>query len=196
MKARSRAAGFTLVEILIALALTGLVTLLMVSATRFAVLGLDRITGAADRLEARRTLEDLLRRELAGTLASPLLPNASIVVGRPDSITFLTLADDSGAGLYRVAIDAETVGASRALMLTRWRSSAGGDGPPEHVLLAPRIGAFHIDYFGALGVNADPKWQDAWQGVRTPPTLVRMTIDTRDGLARPPLIVHLWASTD
>ncbi len=110
MKARPQAAGFTLVEILIALALTGLVTLLMVSATRFAVLGLTRVTSAADRLETRRTLEDLLRRELAGTLASPLLPNASIVVGRPDSIIFLTLAEDSGAGLYRVAIDAETEG--------------------------------------------------------------------------------------
>ena len=196
MRTRSHASGFTLVELLIALALTGLVTLLMVSATRFALLGLDRVAGAADRLEARRNLDELLRRELAGTLASPLLPNASIVVGRPDSITFLTVAQDSGAGLYRVAIDAEMIGGTRSLMLTRWRASAGGDGPPERVLLAPRLGAFHIDYFGALGANAVPKWQDAWQGVRSPPTLVRFAIDTRDGLARPPLIVHLWTSSD
>jgi len=195
MRARSRPSGFTLVEIMIALALTGLVTLLIMSATRFAVLGLDRVAGTADRIETRHNLEDLLRRELGSTLASSLLPNAPIVVGRPDGITFLTVAEDGGAGLYRVAIGAEMVGSTRSLVLTRWRAGASGDGPPERILLAPRLGSFRIDYFGALDVNAAPKWQDDWEGVRAPPTLVRMTIDTRDGLARPPLVLHLWTAS-
>ena len=68
--------GFTLVELLIALALTGIVSLLLLSTTRLAALGFDRASAQAERLEAHRALEDLLRRELSATIASPLLPNA------------------------------------------------------------------------------------------------------------------------
>ena len=78
MSARARPDGFTLVELLIALALTGIVSLLMLSGTRFAALGLDRVAAQADRLEARRNLDELLRRELSAAVASPLARRAAL----------------------------------------------------------------------------------------------------------------------
>src|ERR1700722_10044769 len=99
--------GFTLIELLIALALTGLVALLLLDATRMAAQGTNRVAAQADRLEARRTLEDLLRRDLSATNASPLATSAAPLVGGPQTIEFLSLAEDGGAGLYRIRLDIE-----------------------------------------------------------------------------------------
>ena len=120
--------GFTLVEVLIALALTGLVALLALSGTRLAALGLDRVAAAAQGLEERRNLEALLRREISAAVASPLA-NRAPLAGTPQRIEFLSLAEDGGAGLYRVTLDVE----ASALVLRRSRvgSAAVPNRPPS-----------------------------------------------------------------
>jgi len=193
MSARARTPhGFTLVELLIALALAGLVALLLLSATRMASLGVNRVSTQAERLEARRNLEDLLRRELSAAIASPLLPNAPPLVGGPEKLEFLSLAEDSGAGLYRVSLAVE----SGALVLSRRRNGVAGDSAPEQTLLAPFLASFAIAYFGAPAPSAEPRWQARWEGSRSLPTLVRITLDTGDGIVRPPLVVRLWTADD
>lgn len=193
MRSRARTPhGFTLVELLLALALTGLVALLLLSATRMAALGVNRVSAQAERLEARRNLEELLRRELSAAIASPLLPNAPPLVGGPDKLEFLSLAEDSGAGLYRVSLAVD----GRSLVLNRRRNGAAGDSAPERTVLAPRLASFAIAYFGAPAETAEPHWQESWEGSRTLPKLVRITIDTGDGIVRPPLVVRLWAAND
>lgn len=184
-----RMGGFTLVELLIALALTGLVALLLLSATQFATLGLGRVSDQAERLAARRNIEALLRREIAA--AAPLAPNAPALVGAAQRVRFITLAEDGGAGLYRVELGLQNEGGSQALVLTR--IMLGAPGAAQRTVLAPRLRDFRIAYFGALG-GAAPRWQDAWDGSRVPPSLVRIALDTGDGLARPPLIVRLWTA--
>jgi general secretion pathway protein J len=184
--------GFTLVELLIALALTGLVTLLLLSATRMAALGINRVSAQAERLEARRTLEEMLRRALSSAVASPLLPSAPPLVGGPEKLEFLSLAEDSGAGLYRVSLAVER----SALVLRRSRDGASGESAPERTLLAPRLASLAIAYFGAPAANAEPHWQERWEGSRRLPKLVRITLDTGDGIAWPPLVVRLWTAND
>jgi general secretion pathway protein J len=179
--------GFTLVELLIALALTGLVALLLLDATRMAAQGTNRVAAQAERLEARRALDDLLRRQLSATIASPLLPNAAPLVGGPQKLEFLSLAEDSGAGLYRVRLDLEDGG----LVLSR---SAVAGGMPERTLLAPRLTTFALAYFGAPPDGGDAKWQERWEATRALPSLVRVTLDLGDGMARPPLVVRLWGA--
>jgi general secretion pathway protein J len=188
MSARPRPHGFTLVELLIALALTGIVSLLMLSGTRFAALGLDRVAAQADTLEARDNLEALLRREIAAAVASPLAPNAPPFVGGPQSLAFLSLAEDSGAGLYRVDLAVENA----ALVLRRRRVGAAGAPAADRTILAARLADFRVEYFGATPTDDAPQWHDRWEGLRYPPLLVRITLDTGDGLARPALVVRLW----
>lgn len=185
--------GFTLVELLIALALTGLVSLLLLSATRMAALGIDRVSAQAERLEARRALDDLLRRELSAAIASPLLPNTPPLVGGPDTLEFLSLAEDSGAGLYRIRLAVENAGGSNALVLSR-SSSASVAGAPQRTLLAPHLQSFAIAYFGAPAESEAAKWHERWEGSRALPQLVRITLDLGDGIARPPLVVRLWTA--
>jgi len=179
--------GFTLVELLIALALTGLVALLLLDATRMAAQGTNRVAAQADRLEARRTLEDLLRRDLSATNASPLATSAAPLVGGPQSVEFLSLAEDGGAGLYRIRLDIE----GGALVLSR---SAVAGGLPQRVVLAPRLAAFALAYFGAPPDGGEEKWQERWEKTRALPRLVRVSLDLGDGVARPPLVVRLWGA--
>jgi general secretion pathway protein J len=177
----SDARGFTLIELLIALALTGLVALLLVDGTRFAAQGTNRVAAAADRLEARHTLDDLLRHDLSASIASPLLPNAAPLIGGPQKIEFLSVAEDSGTGLYRIRLDVETDG----LALTR-TPIAGG--VPERTLLAPPPTAFALAYFGSPDRNEAAAWHERWDSAIGPPSLVRVTLDAE----RPPLVVRLW----
>jgi general secretion pathway protein J len=176
-----RDAGFTLVELLLALALTGIVSLLAVSATRFAAVGLDRVSAQSQRLETRRTLEELLRRSLAATVAEPSLPNVPALEGTSAQVTYVTLADDSGAGLYsdELALD------GRALVLTRRIIGTGR--AASRTVLAPRVVSLKLAYFGT-------SWQDYWNGTPVPPRLVRIALDLGDGLSRPPIVVRLWTA--
>jgi general secretion pathway protein J len=176
MRARG---GFTLVELLIALALAGIVTLLAVSATRFAAMGLDRVSTASQRLDARRNLEALLRSSLEASYAASALPNARALEGASDRVTWLTLAEDGGAGLYRDELRLD----HGALVLVHQAVDGGAD---KRVVLAPRA-RLRLSYFGSA-------WQDTWQGQAGLPRLVRIALDLDDGLDRPPLVVRLMAS--
>jgi len=176
---RSGRAGFTLVELLIALALAAIVSLLAVSATRFAAMGLDRVSVASQRLETRRNLETLLRRSLAASIEAPSLPNVPALAGDSGRVSWLTLAEDGGAGLYRDELRLD----GRALVLLR-RPVDGGEA--KRVVLAPRA-SLRLAYFGS-------EWQDAWTGAPDLPHLVRIALDLGDGLDRPPLVVRLWAA--
>src|SRR5271167_1969083 len=86
-------AGFTLIEVMVALALTALVSLILLHGTRLAVTGLDRHTRAAERLDTRQSLDDLLRRTL-GAAASISRAAGGEFVGKPDAIEFLAIAED------------------------------------------------------------------------------------------------------
>ena len=66
--AARRQRAFTLIEVLVALALVGLVSLLMLHGIGFAARGLDRLSHHADRLDERRNLEMLLRRAFASVV--------------------------------------------------------------------------------------------------------------------------------
>src|SRR5271155_1615534 len=97
----SSEAGFTLIEVMVALALSALVSLILLHGTRLAVAGLERHTRAAERLDTRQSLDDLLRRTLGAAVSIPRTAGGEFV-GKPDAIQFLAIAEDGGPGLYRI----------------------------------------------------------------------------------------------
>jgi len=173
------AKGFTLVELLLALALAAIVALLAVGATRFAAQGLERVSVGAQRLDTRRSLEALLRRSLEDSLAPAALPNERPLEGDSARVRWLAPAEDAGAGLYREELRLE----GQALVLTR---TPVGGGAAQRTVLAPRA-RLRLTYFGT-------EWRDSWQGMAGLPRLVRVALDLEDGLERPPLVVRLVAA--
>jgi prepilin-type N-terminal cleavage/methylation domain-containing protein len=186
-----RDAGFTLIELVVALALSALVATILLHGVRVAVLGVDRQSRQSERLDARQSLDDILRHTLG---AAALLPRAAggEFVGKPDSIEFLGIAEDSGPGLYRFDLAVDRTRADRALILKRRLAAASGEPRIAASILAANVRDFHLAYFGADGTTADPAWHDRWEELNILPLMVRVILDNEGEASRPPLVVRLW----
>lgn len=121
-----RASGFTLVELLIALAMMGLITLLLFSALRIGSRAWDAVELAAERSGALR-----LARDFLGQVLSQARPVALMVDGTPVPVfagdaerleLVSPLAERVGVpGLYILRLTLEDGGGrGRDLILTRW----------------------------------------------------------------------------
>ena len=179
-----RAAGFTLIETVVALALAGLVGLLLFQGLRMTAAGTEAVTRHADRLDARLSFEALLDRALAAAVRTPGF------VGKPDRLSFVAAADDGAAGLYRIEL-----GLSRHdLVLTRRLAVPFAEPRRQRSVVAEAVRRFSLSYFGAAGPADPPSWHDTWENMAAPPLLVRIELDTADGEPRPPLVVRLWSA--
>jgi prepilin-type N-terminal cleavage/methylation domain-containing protein len=186
-------AGFTLIEVMVALALTALVSLILLHGTRLAMTGLDRHTRAAERLDTRQSLDDLLRRTL-GAAASISRAAGGEFVGKPDAIEFLAIAEDGGSGLYRIDLAVDHARRDRPLVLKRQLATRTGDSRAYSSIVAAQIREFRLAYFGADAANATPTWHDSWQQLNILPLMMRVTLTTDGEPPRPPLVVRLWSA--
>jgi prepilin-type N-terminal cleavage/methylation domain-containing protein len=184
-----RDAGFTLIEVLVALGLSALVSLILLHGIRLAATGLDRHTRAVERLDTRQSLDDILRRALGAAAAIPRGAGGAFI-GQPDAIEFLGIADDSGPGLYRIDL---AVDRGRGDLILRRRLAApAGDPRAAASVVATKVRDFRLAYFGADAVNAAPAWHDSWQQLTILPLMVRVILATDGDPPRPALVVRLW----
>lgn len=194
--AEDREAGFTLVEMLVCLALAALIGTLLVNAVRIsgtASAAIARATASEEvqsvRDHLRRTLGSLARRRAEG--ARPAL------VGGPAALTAVIGPDRSVArpaerivGLAAVAradggYDLVERGAA-----TEASSGAAGERPE---ILLERVAGLAIRYFGAPAENGRPAWHAAWTAPDRQPTLIEIEVafEAADRRRWPPLLVAL-----
>jgi prepilin-type N-terminal cleavage/methylation domain-containing protein len=184
-------AGFTLIEVLVALALSAFVSLILLHGIRLAAFGLDRHTSEAERLDARQSLDDLLRRTLGTAARIPRIAGGEFI-GKPDSIEFIGIAEDSGPGLYRIDLAVDPARRDRPLILRRRLAAPAGDPRAASSIVATNIRDFRLAYFGADAANATPAWHDSWQQLNILPLMVRVILDSEGDPPRPALVVRLW----
>jgi type II secretory pathway component PulJ len=184
-----RDAGFTLIEV--ALALSALVSVILLHGIRLAALGLDRHTRATERLDARQSLDNLLRRTLGSAASIPRIAGGEFA-GRPDTIEFVGVAEDGGPGLYRLDLGVDRARRDRPLILRRQLAAPSGDPRAAVSIVATRVRDFRLAYFGADAVNAAPAWHDSWQQLTILPLMVRVILATDGDPPRPALVVRLW----
>jgi general secretion pathway protein J len=185
-------AGFTLVEVLVALVVTGLVSLVLLYGIRLATLGFDRLSRHAERLDERRGVEMLLRRTVGLAVADQNIDGQGRFSGTPSRLTFLALAEDSGPGLYRVEIAVDAARSENPVIFTQRPAQPTASPQLRQTVLARQSRGFRIAYFGATSVGAEPAWQDRWENLAYLPKLVRITFDSGDGLVRPAITVRVW----
>jgi prepilin-type N-terminal cleavage/methylation domain-containing protein len=183
--------GFTLVEVLVALALSALVSLILMNGIRLATTGLDRETRVAERLDTRQSLDDLLRRTLGSAALVPRLAGGTFN-GGATAVEFLGLAEDGGPGLYRIDLGIDGKRGDRPLILRRRLAAPAGAPRDATSIVATRVRDFRLAYFGADAASATPNWHDSWQQLNVLPRMVRVTLDSDGDPPRPPLVVRLW----
>jgi prepilin-type N-terminal cleavage/methylation domain-containing protein len=190
---RHRQSGFTLIEVVVALALSAFVAVILLHGVRLAASGFERHTRAAERLDTRQSLDDILRRTLGSAAVVPRSAGGEFN-GGPDSIEFLGIVEDSGPGLYRIALAVDRTRQDRPLILRRQLMNVAADPRGAASILASGVRNFRLAYFGTAGSDPDPAWQYRWESMSQLPLMVRVTLDSDGDPPHPAIIVRLWGA--
>lgn len=192
--------GFTLVELLVALAILGMITLMLAASTRFGLRAWHR----TDALEATAGELGLVRATLARDLAlaypewNASDPTAPVVGfdGTERRLGFLAPAPQAmgGAGFARYLLAA---GEDGRLTLAATFETAP-DPPDRASVLLEQASSIAFAYYGSPDGQAAPVWQPSWRNRRSLPLLIRIRVRLADGDERrwPDLVVAPHLATD
>ena len=208
--------GFTLIEILVAVTLLGLLMAALFGGVR---LGVRAWETSGTRLDDRARLaavQDFLRDRLTEAYEAGDQATGEVVepgfVGEPDRLSFVTLMPEHmGAGFHHMVLALNAAADGPDLAVTWWPSEPGAgtaaanaplpnatseeaatarDAVHSRVLLA-HVAELHFAYFGEVQRKQPPVWSETWHQP-LPPLLVRVRLrfPDRDGRSWPDLIVR------
>lgn len=201
---KPRTAGFTLLEILLALVLLAFVMLGVWGAMR----GATRVAHSADAVmaqsEAVRTVQQFLRRYVSAAqpqaFATDTDGRPQVFVGAATRMQYVApLPLQSGhAGLYVQTLELKKGAAGgKALWLeyAPWHAAGTVAATPlQHLLLAD-LHAGSFEYLAAGGLGQRIAWHATWQGGHGLPDAVRIKLDPawKAGVAFPAMVIRVHA---
>ena len=191
--------GFTLLELLIAMTVLGVLTSLLASGIGFGARVWERERAALERTADLQIAQDLIRRTLGQ--AWPLIAsgggNASGTAfeGSDDALHFVGPAPTQGlaGGIYSYGLETRTERHGLRLVLT-WRlrppeqeprrqrtSNVAPEGQAklqagDEVVLVDRLAGVRFSFFGPDEQGAPARWRDRWEAGGRLPALVRLEL--------------------
>lgn len=178
--------GFTLLELMVAIVLTGVVALLVYGAAGVAVDTQERVAERGREIRARQawraTLQEAFRntRPVAAFGDTVFQLEERFIGGRPaDRITFTTagsmppLTADSD---WNVTLEIAAEG------LVLWAQPVGVLAPPRRVVGVPGITGLDVRVYDS---GPPAEWRDVWLYPQVVPTAVELTYWTDDGPVAP-----------
>ncbi|MCB2101832.1 MAG: prepilin-type N-terminal cleavage/methylation domain-containing protein, partial [Rhodobacterales bacterium] len=213
MTPRSRTSaqgGFTLLEVLVALTLLGVIMAVLFGGLRFGarawVGGEERVETATEFRAAYRVLRDLAGGSVPATWSRQGDPPAYLFRGAADRLVLATAHPLAAGrpGLHRYAFRVERRDGGPVLVLYQAPVNAedaedapDADARPEDgtVLIGPAAD-MAFAYFGAERPDTPGEWSDDWPHENNLPRLVRLTVTGRDGRDWPPLVLPLHTDMD
>lgn len=192
----SRQAGFTLLELVVAITLMGLVLVVLYSGLRLGLNGWDSGEQRAEATNRLRLVQEFLRRQLAQSITvyrpDDKLGRAVVFAGESSRIEFVApmLAQLGQGGLYRIRIEV-----TDGRLWLRWRPYLPSDpaaGQEQEMVLLDGVDAVQWNYFGP---EQDwdlepPRWRSDWTSTFRRPWLVRLNLNL-DRKPWPDLVVNL-----
>jgi len=179
-------AGYTLLELLIALALLTVIASLLVNAIGSARQALNTVDRRGTQASVP-AVQSVLRRLLVEARANPDAAERAdphrAFIGEPDKLGFVSSFVPQGqyGGLWRYEIEldsSEGAAESSALVLTQQlvRPVSQATGQPLRTVLINGVRALSVRYFGAEDKDSAPQWQDTWRHPYRLPRLVSVDV--------------------
>lgn len=202
MRARS-SAGFTLIELVVAMTLLGTMMLLLYSGLSFALRSWDAGDANGRRTADRRIGENFLRRELLEMFPMRWKDPMTVKVafsGETQRLRFVSSrpAGISMGGLSLVGVEVEGDARAHERHLVMRRAMPDDEardfGPldrAERSIIIADVDSVTFAYFGAVNDFSEPKWADAWAFPGRVPQMVRIRVKTADGTFLPEMVVKL-----
>jgi general secretion pathway protein J len=198
-----RQKGFTLIELVIAMMLLGVMMLLLYSGLTFALRGWDSAGTHGQLVTDRRLGENFLRREVTEVFpmrwTDPFVYKIAFS-GESKRLRFVSSRPPGATqgGLSLVAVEMETDPRTRHGRLVMRRALPDDDAndfspldrAAERTVLVEDVTDASFAYFGAETDFAEPKWEDNWTYQKLP-LLVRLRLVGAGGVPLPEMILRV-----
>jgi len=191
-------AGFTLVELLVGLALFSLLATLLFDNVRFGIKAWQLGSAHAEQFEHDLIAQDLLRRQLGNAYPMLVRDGATQRVdfeGGKEAVSFLGDAPvvTNGGGRFRYKVLVERQRGRTDLVMSAAPELANPEGPAmaRRTVLLSDIDRAEFSYFGEGDAEQTLQWQDSWRQRVNMPKLMRIRVAFRaaDARAWPDLLV-------
>lgn len=194
-----KTAGFTLVEVLLSVALVGLLTLLLFGGLRFGASATNAAWATADRSTVIATSEDFLLAALQNIQAVPQSVAAAAAPidfdGGPDQLDAMTMppAYLAVGGLHWIHLGVVN-GQTGKEFVVSWRLAARdapllARGALRPSVLAQKVRTVTFAYFGQVAGESASRWHRRWTGQSDLPRLIRIVIVFSNGARAPDVLV-------
>lgn len=192
-------AGFTLVELLVALTLLGLVSVVLFGGLRFGTRAWEAGNARAERLAEVQAVQAVLRQRIVQAVLpenvgaeSAFSDSPANFAGERDSLRFVALVPSrvGVGGFYlfelSVADDGDEARLELAWRLFRPDEPGDLDDEPEPGLggrraLIEGIEEAKFGYYGAENVGVEAEWRESWDGADSLPALIAIEVVFPDG---------------
>lgn len=184
MQASREQSGFSLLELVVAITLMGLVLVVLYSGLRLGLNGSESGEQRAETTNRLRVVQDFLRRQLMQSMTvwvSDERGNRALAFsGQPDGIEFVAplLTQLGHGGLYRMRI-----GVSDGRLWLRWRlyqpEETNSVGEERETVLLEAVSSVEWGYFGPERYDDQepPRWRNDWSSTERRPVLVRLNLN-------------------
>lgn len=184
----SYVAGFTVLELLVALTLLSMITLVILGTLRIGARVWERTTEEQGIVEETMLAHKFIRRwiEQAYPLIDRSDPLRPVIVfqGTGDRLDLVAPVPKGilEGGLARYSIFVQPVEGERHLVVSSRHERADQNAPPHpSSILLEDVSGFSLSYFGAQHSGEPDGWHDRWVDASSLPKLVRVSIKFRAG---------------